>query len=596
MAEIASAFVSLVPTAAGFGAATSRQINPQMDNAGKKGGGRFAAGLKAAIGPATALLGAAAVGGFLKDAIGEAREAQKVGALTESIIKATGGAAKVTAKDVGDLAGALSAKAGVDDEVIQQGANLLLTFKNVRNEAGKSNKVFDQATAAAVDLSAAGFGSVDGSAKMLGKALNDPIKGMSALGRAGVTFTDEQKELVKGFIAQGDTLSAQKVILKEVQGQVGGAAEASATAGEKLAVSWGNFKETIGTALLPLIDKLATFVGTKLLPGLLKLGPVVGQVAGFIKKLFSGFGSDTDGAGSKFAQFRVTVATVWASVKSIFTSAVSIVSALWGAFGGTLTTYAKAAFTNVMLVVRGAFTVIQGIFQVFSSLLKGDWQGVWDGIKKILSGAWQVIQGVVRQGWNLIQTAFRLAGTVIRGIFSGIWSGIKALAEAGMNKVVDAVRAIPGKLRDLGGKFKDAGAGLIGKLIEGIGNSAGFAADFASKIWDAVKAAINGGIDKLNGLLEFKIKIPGAPDVNVNAPNIGHLARGTDNWRGGPTWVGEKGPEILNLPRGSQVIPNHKTGAAMAGGAPTLNIYPQRGQSEQEIGNAAANRFMFAMS
>lgn len=596
MAEIASAFVSLVPSAAGFGAATSRQINPQMDAAGKSGGGRFAAGLKAAIGPAAALLGAAAVGGFLKDAIGEAREAQKVGALTESIIKSTGGAAKVTAKDVGALATSLSNKSGMDDELIQTGANLLLTFKNVRNEAGKGNKVFDQATAAAVDLSAAGFGSVDGASKMLGKALNDPLKGISALGRAGVTFTADQKKMIEGMVEQGDILGAQKIILGEVESQVGGAAAASATAGEKLAVSWGNFKETIGTALLPLIDKLANFLSTKLLPGLLKLGPVIGQVAGFIKGLFSGFGADTDGAGSKFAQFQVTIATVWASVKSIFTSAVAIVTALWSAFGGTLTTYAQAAFTNIMLVIRGAFAIIQGIFQTVSALLKGDWQGVWDGIKQILSGAWLVIQGIVRQGWNLIQTAFRLAGTVIKGIFTGIWDGIKALAEAGMSKVVDAVRAIPGKLRDLGGKFKDAGAGLIGKLIDGIGNAAGFAADFASKIWDAVKSAINAGIDKLNGLLEFKIKIPGAPDVSVNAPNIGHLARGTDNWRGGPTWVGEKGPEILNLPRGSQVIPNHKIGASMGGSAPTFNIYPQPGQSEQEIGNAAANRLMFAMS
>lgn len=45
---------------------------------------------------------------------------------------------------------------------------------------------------------------------------------------------------------------------------------------------------------------------------------------------------------------------------------------------------------------------------------------------------------------------------------------------------------------------------------------------------------------------------------------IGRNAEGTDNWRGGLTWVGEKGPEIVNLPRGSQVIPNAK--AAQMGG------------------------------
>ena len=39
---------------------------------------------------------------------------------------------------------------------------------------------------------------------------------------------------------------------------------------------------------------------------------------------------------------------------------------------------------------------------------------------------------------------------------------------------------------------------------------------------------------------------------------IGNNADGTDNWRGGWSWVGERGPELLNLPRGSQIMPNHK--------------------------------------
>jgi hypothetical protein len=42
---------------------------------------------------------------------------------------------------------------------------------------------------------------------------------------------------------------------------------------------------------------------------------------------------------------------------------------------------------------------------------------------------------------------------------------------------------------------------------------------------------------------------------------IGKNAEGTDYWSGGQTLVGEKGPEIVNLPRGSQVIPNDKIGS-----------------------------------
>ena len=175
---------------------TFDNVGRKAEGAGRKTGG-FGKSFLALAGPIGLGIGAVMAGGaalgrftdFLGASVAEARESEKVGKTTAQIIKSTGGAAKVSAGQVGDLAEALSEKAGVDDEVIQTGANLLLTFKNVRNEAGDGAKVFDRATAAAVDLSAAGFGSVDGAAKMLGKALNDPLKGISALSRAGVTFT-----------------------------------------------------------------------------------------------------------------------------------------------------------------------------------------------------------------------------------------------------------------------------------------------------------------------------------------------------------------------------------------------------------------------
>jgi len=45
--------------------------------------------------------------------------------------------------------------------------------------------------------------------------------------------------------------------------------------------------------------------------------------------------------------------------------------------------------------------------------------------------------------------------------------------------------------------------------------------------------------------------------------NVPHNAAGTNNWRGGETWVGERGPELVNLPRGSQVASNETLGAAV---------------------------------
>jgi acid phosphatase family membrane protein YuiD len=226
--------------------------------------GGLTAGMTAGFGKIAGAMVAVASVQVFKGFIDEARESRKVGALTESIIKSTGGAAKISAKQVGELATSISNKTGVDDEAIQSGSNLLLTFKNVRNEVGKGAQIFDRATAAAVDLSAAGFGDVNSASKMLGKALNDPLKGISALGKAGVTFTEDQKKQIATLVETGKTLEAQKIILQEVESQVGGAAAAAADPMAKLGVIIGNTKEAIGTAFLPMIDKAATFLGDKI--------------------------------------------------------------------------------------------------------------------------------------------------------------------------------------------------------------------------------------------------------------------------------------------------------------------------------------------
>lgn len=243
----------------------------------KRLGAGFSASTRIARTAASSIAGAFAavqIAGFLKGAIDEAREAQKVGRQTAAVIKATGGAAKVTAKDVDRLANALSVKAGVDDELIASGANLLLTFKGIRNEAGRGNQIFDQTSAAILDMTAAmnqGEITAQGlkaSTIQVGKALNDPIKGITALTRVGVTFTEKQKEQIRTLVESGRTMAAQKIILRELRSEFGGAAKAAADPWKRLGVIINNFKETLGLKLLPVIDRLTNFLTDKLLPRL----------------------------------------------------------------------------------------------------------------------------------------------------------------------------------------------------------------------------------------------------------------------------------------------------------------------------------------
>jgi len=216
--------------------------------------GKSAIGMGAAFG-----IGFAGVQGLanaFRDSIAEAQEAIKVNAATEQIIKSTGAAANVTAEQVADLSQRLSEQIAVDDELIQTSANLVLTFKNIKNEGSGLAAIFDRTVLAAQDLAAAGFGDAESAAKMLGKALNDPERGLTALGRAGVTFTQQQKDQIKVLTEGGDVLAAQQVILGEVESQVGGVAGATATGIDRFNVYFANLKEEIGLALLPFINAL----------------------------------------------------------------------------------------------------------------------------------------------------------------------------------------------------------------------------------------------------------------------------------------------------------------------------------------------------
>ena len=164
----------------------SSSLNKAFKSAGrsssKLGGSLKTLGKVAAVGVGAAFAGLAVA---LKAGFDELAESQKVIAQTGAVLKSTAGIANVTAKEVDGLATSLSRMSGVDDEVIASGENMLLTFTKIRNETGKGNDVFDQATKATLNLSVAMGKDMQSSAILVGKALNDPVKGATALSRAG---------------------------------------------------------------------------------------------------------------------------------------------------------------------------------------------------------------------------------------------------------------------------------------------------------------------------------------------------------------------------------------------------------------------------
>lgn len=187
-------------------------------------------------------------------------EAEQSQAQLEASLKSTGATAWTSAGQMDDLASSMQDKLAIDGDLIKSGQSVLLTFTNVRNEVGEGNDIFDQATQLAADLSVKLGTDLQSANILLGKALNDPVKGMTALQRAGVQLSDSQKEQVKQFIAVGDVMSAQKIILQELETQFGGSAEAFAgTNAGKLAAAklqFEDIQEEVGEKLIPALSKL----------------------------------------------------------------------------------------------------------------------------------------------------------------------------------------------------------------------------------------------------------------------------------------------------------------------------------------------------
>jgi len=252
----------VVPIVSKWDPSGVKQAQRDLDNI-KDGLGSF--GRKVAAGAAVAAGGLVAFGA---SAIKAAEEAKVEDARLQNIATSMGlfgDQTETVVKRLQDFADATERATAVDGGLIKETQAQLLTFEELAKTAGTVGGSFDRATLAVLDMQAAGIGG-ENSAIALGKALQDPIKGITALAKSGVTFTDAEKDMITALVEGGDILTAQDKILRAIERQVGGTAKATATASQRMAISWEQIKEAVGKALLPSFERLTAFVVEKLVP------------------------------------------------------------------------------------------------------------------------------------------------------------------------------------------------------------------------------------------------------------------------------------------------------------------------------------------
>lgn len=185
---------------------------------------------------------------FFKKSIAAYEEHTQILNVLNSTLKVTGATAWTTSAELQDMAAALQKSTNYSADSINQMQSILLGFKNITGDTfGTATKaILDMATVMRMDLSSA--------AQAVGKALDDPINGITSLQRQGFRFTDAQKEMIQSLIETGDVAAAQKIILDELNTTYGGAAEAAVTSSAQIKNSFMDLLTAYGREFTELFN------------------------------------------------------------------------------------------------------------------------------------------------------------------------------------------------------------------------------------------------------------------------------------------------------------------------------------------------------
>lgn len=226
---------------------------------------------------------------------------------------------------------------------------------------------------------------------------------------------------------------------------------------------------------------------------------------------------------------------------------------LWEGFGAWVASVWEGFTGWLTQIWTGFIAWVQSVVDGFV----GWWNGVWSTVGAFFEALWAGIVAAVQLYINVVRTIIATVLSVIVGIWNGIWNGIASFFAGIWKGIVSAVQSF-------GGFFRSAFDGIAG-FVRGAFNG----------VLGAIRGPINGiislvnqAITGLNGLrVDIPDWVPGVGDqrFGLNLPRIPMLADGGTLTRAGSVLVGEEGPEILDLPRGAQVVPLERAGSGSGG-------------------------------
>lgn len=523
------------------------------------------------------LAGAAVVGGLavgLTASVRAALESEESQKRLDAALKSVGSTSGTLRGQIDAANTSLSQMSGFDDEDLQNAfSDLVRTTGDAQGSLRNYGLVADLARAKNIPLA--------GAAKIVGRVMNGNT---SVLKRYGI-------ELEKGATSQ-DALAA-------MQKKFGGAAKAygDTTAGsiDKAKVAFGNIKETIGGALLPVVASAATSFAGFASQAIPRVQAALSSVTAWISTNWPRIKEVLLSAWRGYvAYFHAVVEPMLRALVQAATRIVSYIVAHWPQIQATaikvfqaVSAFVRSTFLPlaqaiiararqvvafivahwpqiravigrvmqaIAPIVRTALAVVRSVIQAVTAAINGNWHAAWEHVKQALRQAWQLIVQIVRTAGPLLLQAAKAAGELaLRGLRAAL-AAAPGVVRGLMSRAADAITSV-----NWSGIAASAGSAILSgfqSALSGLG----------SWLSGLVRDAINGLIDRANSAFTFSLDthIPGVGRVSIGPPGIPHLAAGGVVSRPTLALIGEAGPEA--------VVPLSRAGDFGGGGGTTIIV------------------------
>lgn len=570
-----------------------QEAQDQSKKAGEGIGGFFKKSFATALGNLEAQavnFGLNILDNVISSVVDETSQLSDAESILNQRLLSTHDAVGLSAGAIEQLAQNMSDASGVAEPLILQGDDMLLTF------TGIGSTVFPQASQAMEDLAISmNHGQLAGAdfqsaAIELGKALNDPLTGMTALQRVGVTFSDQQKQLIKDYMAHGETAKAQGVILKELSKEFGGTAVA---AGSTFGGSLDKLKNIVvdfgANALLKLENWVQPWLDafTKWLPGAMDTaGQYIGKFVGQLGNLFKGgmggmnFGAIATAFTSTFSSIQQQVLPIAHQLTDWFQSSLlpaiqsvlpdfqefadvlinDLVPAVISVYGDieqvviTIDSLLLPIIETLLPIVIKLYGWIEDLSaKALKQLIPWVKQGA-DQLKDFASQIAERLQPFISnlvQGIQffaqVIQTEWVLVWPIVSAVVKLAWDNIKSYVQiawdfiSGIFKIfADLLSGNWGQLwadvQDTGKKIWNDIKSWFGGMWNDIGGIWSALWDqigkVAGAVWAGVSGGVKSGLDDIIGVLNSFIGFLDSIQIHIPAVGVGPVHTPAFDWNG----------------------------------------------------------------